>query len=48
MGYAAACYRELWRPSGIYEPEDSDEMADLACFEIACAINLHIQSLTKK
>ncbi len=49
MGYAAACFRELLRPTtGIYDPDDSDEMADLACLELATAINLHIQSLTKK
>jgi hypothetical protein len=49
MGFSAACFRELLRPtSGIYDPEDSDEMADLAAFELATAVNLHIRSLTEK
>lgn len=48
MNYGALCYRELFRPSGIFDDDTSDEMADAAGYEIATAINLHIQSLTKK
>lgn len=48
MGFAAACYQELLRPTGHFDPEDSEEMANTAAFELAVAVNLVIQSHTKK
>lgn len=48
MGFAALCYQELLRPSGAFDAEASEEMANTAAFELACAINLLIQAHTKR
>lgn len=48
MGFAAVCYQELFRPTGHYDQETSEEMANTAAFELACAVNVFIQSNTKK
>lgn len=47
MGFAALCYQELFRPVGAFDAEASEEMANAAAFELACAINLLIQSHTR-